>query len=178
MSADQVQDTVQGNQENPVANSQESPSDSGLLQEVMAKKEKIRTLEAEISKRDADSEKRRTKKLEEDGKLKELIDEHSSTIDKLNSRLESQMGIVNNYKQNLVNGLTSDDERKEHYATKDVSFLEDLTKEKATMTPPAISNPKESLGAVRKTVSNKPYASMNEAERQEWHEGQTAHLRK
>ena len=109
MSADSVQDTVQGNQETQVENSQEPPSDPGLLQEVMAKKERIRTLEAEISKRDADSEKRRTKKLEEDGKLKELIDEHSSTIDKLNSKLESQTGIVNNYKQNLVNGLTSDD---------------------------------------------------------------------
>ena len=46
------------------------------------------------------------------------------------------------------------------------------------MTPPAVANPKESLGAVRKVVSSKPYASMNEAERQEWHESQTAHLRK
>ena len=46
------------------------------------------------------------------------------------------------------------------------------------MTPPPVNNPKESLGAVRKATSTKNYASMNEAERQEWHESQTAHLRK
>ena len=177
MSADSVQETVQGNQETQVENKQESPSDPGLLQEVMAKKERIRTLEAEISKRDADSEKRRTKKLEDEGKHKELIAEQSSTIENLNAKLESLTGNVNNYKQTLVNGLASDDERKEYLLTKSVDFLEELTKEKAAMTPPAVANPKESLGAVRKTASTKNYASMNEAERQQWHEDQTAHLK-
>jgi len=178
MSEEMTQDNVQESQETSVENKQESPSDPSLLQEIMAKKEKIRALESELAKKNDAEEKGRQKKLAEEGKFKELDAEKTATIDKLKAKLESQTGIVNNYKQNLINGLTSDDERKEHYATKDVSFLEDLTKEKATMTPPAISNPKESLGAVRKTVSNKPYASMNEAERQEWHEGQTAHLRK
>ena len=101
-----------------------------------------------------------------------------SSNENLNSKLESQSNIVSNYKQNLVNGLASDDERKEYLSTKSVDFLEELTKEKAAMTPPAVDNPQESLGSVRKVVSNKPYASMNEAERQEWHESQTAHLRK
>ena len=178
MAEEMKQDTAQENPSNAVENKPESPSNDGLLSEVMAKKEKIKTLEAELAKRDADSEKRRTKKLEEDGKLKELIDEQSSAIDKLNAKIESQTGIVNNYKQNLVNGLTSEDERKEYLSTKSVDFLEELTKEKAVMAPPPVNNPQESLGSVRKVVSNKPYASMNEAERQEWHESQTAHLRK
>ena len=168
MTEEMTQDNVQGNQENVVKNEQASPSDVGLLQEVMAKKEKIKTLEAELSKRDADSEKRRTKKLEEDGKYKELIAEQSSTIDNLNAKIESQTGIVNNYKQNLINGLTSDDERKEYLSTKSVDFLEELTKEKNLMQP-TISNPKESLGAVRKTVSNKSFSDMTEAEKREWH---------
>ena len=86
--------------------------------------------------------------------------------------MESQAGIVNNYKQSLINGLTSDDERKEHYATKDVSFLEDLTKEKKLMQP-SISNPGESLGAVRKTVSNKSFSEMTESEKREWHKQMT-----
>ena len=34
---------------------------------------------------------------------------------------------------------------------------------------PTISNPKESLGAVRKTVSNKSFSDMTEAEKREWH---------
>ena len=178
MTEEMKQETAQESPSNVVENKPESPSNDGLLSEVMAKKEKIKTLEAEITKFNADNEKRRIKKLEDEGKHKELIAEQSSTIDNLNSKLESQTGIVNNYKQNLVNGLASDDERKEYLSTKSVDFLEELTKEKAAMTPPAVDNPQESLGSVRKVVSNKPYASMNEAERQEWHESQTAHLRK
>ena len=168
MSEEMTQENVQENQESPVENNQESPSNPNLLQEVMAKKEKIKALEAELSKRDADSEKRRTKKLEEDGKYKELIAEQKSTIDNLNSKLESQSTIVSNYKQNLVDGLASDDERKEYLSTKSVDFLEELTKEKNLMQP-TISNPKESLGAVRKTVSNKSFSDMTEAEKREWH---------
>ena len=178
MTEEMKPDTAQESQSNVAENKPESPSNDGLLSEVMAKKEKIKTLEAELAKRDATDEKRRTKKLEDEGKHAEIITEQSSTIDKLKAKLESQNGIVNNYKQNLVNGLTSDDERKEYLSTKSVDFLEELTKEKAVMTPPAVDNPQESLGSVRKVVSNKPYASMNEAERQEWHESQTAHLRK
>ena len=178
MSEEMKQETAQDNPGNVVENKPESPSNDGLLSEVMAKKEKIKTLEAELAKRDADNEKRRTKKLEEDGKLNELITELKSSNENLNSKLESQSNIVSNYKQNLVNGLASDDERKEYLLTKSVDFLEELTKEKAVMAPPPVNNPQESLGSVRKVVSNKPYASMNEAERQEWHESQTAHLRK
>ena len=153
MSEEMKQETAQENPSNVVENKQESPSDPSLLQEVMAKKEKIKTLEAELSKRDADSEKRRTKKLEEEGKYKELIAEQTSTIDNLNVKLESQTNIVSTYKQNLVNGLTSDDERKEYLSTKSVDFLEELTKEKASLEPP-VSNPKESLGAVRQPAKN------------------------
>ena len=168
MSEEMTQENVQENQESPVENNQESPSNPSLLQEVMAKKEKIKALESELSKRDADIEKRRTKKLEEEGKYKELIAEQNSTIDNLNSKLESQSTIVSNYKQNLVDGLASDDERKEYLSTKSVDFLEELTKEKNLMQP-TISNPKESLGAVRKTVSNKSFSDMTEAEKREWH---------
>ena len=173
MSEEMKQETAQESQSNVAENKPESPSNDGLLSEVMAKKEKIKTLEAELAKRDADNEKRRTKKLEDEGKHKELIAEQSSTIDNLNAKLESQNGIVNNYKQNLVNGLTSDDERKEYLSTKSVDFLEELTKEKNLMQPQTISNPGESLGAVRKAVSTKSFADMNEAEKREWHKQMT-----
>ena len=165
MTEENVQDTVQESPSNVAENRQESPSDPGLLQEIMAKKEKIRSLESEIAKKNASEEKGRQKKLEESGKYKELIAEHSSTIDHLNAKLESQMGIVNNYKQNLINGLTSDDERKEHLSTKSVDFLEELTKERASMSPLSVSNPGESIGAVRSPISNKPWAEMSETER-------------
>ena len=153
MTEDKVQDTAQENQETPVENKQESPSDPSLLQEIMAKKEKIRTLESELAQKNASEEKGRQKKLAEEGKYKELISEHSATIDNLNAKLESQSTIVSNYKQKLVEGLSSEDERKEYLSTKSVDFLEELTKEKASLGPP-VSNPKESLGAVRQPVKN------------------------
>ena len=171
MTEEMKQDIAQENPSNVVANKPESPSNDGLLSEVMAKKEKIKTLEAELAKRDAGDEKRRVTKLEEDGKLKELLAE-------IKLENESLKPIASRYKQTLVNGLTSDDERKEYLSTKSVDFLEELTKEKAAMTPPVVANPQESLGSVRKVASTKNYASMNEAERQQWHEDQTAHLRK
>ena len=173
MTEEMKPDTAQESPSNVVENKPESPSNDGLLSEVMAKKEKIKTLEAELAKRDADNEKRRTKKLEDEGKHKEIIAEQSSTIDNLNAKLESQNGIVNNYKQNLVNGLASDDERKEYLSTKSVDFLEELTKEKNLMQPQTVSNPGESLGAVRKSVSTKSFADMNESEKREWHKQMT-----
>ena len=173
MTEEMKQETAQENQETQVENKQESPSDPSLLQEIMAKKEKIRTLESELATKNANEEKGRQKKLEEDGKLKELIAEHSSTIDNLNAKLESQSGIVNNYKQSLVDGLTSEDERKEYLSTKPVDFLEELTKEKNLMQPQTVSNPGESLGAVRKTISNKPFSDMTEAEKRDWHKQMT-----
>ena len=173
MTEEMKPDTAQESPSNVVENKPESPSNDGLLSEVMAKKEKIKTLEAELAKRDADNEKRRTKKLEDEGKHKELIAEQSSTIENLNAKLESQTGIVNNYKQNLINGLASDDERKEYLSTKSVDFLEELTKEKKLMQPQTVSNPGESLGAVRKTVSTKSFGDMNEAEKREWHKQMT-----
>ena len=173
MTEEMKQDIAQKSQENVAENKPESPSNDGLLSEVMAKKEKIKALEAELAKRDANDEKRRTKKLEEEGKHKEIIAEQTSTIDNLNAKLESQTGIVNNYKQNLINGLASDDERKEYLSTKSVDFLEELTKEKNLMQPQTVSNPGESLGAVRKTVSTKSFGDMNEAEKREWHKQMT-----
>ena len=169
MAEDNVQDTVQENQDTQVENKQETPSEPSLLQEVMSKKAAIKDRDNRIAELEAEKEKGRQKKLAEEGKYKELDAEKTAIIDKMKAQLESQTGIVNNYKQNLINGLTSDDERKEHYATKDVSFLEDLTKEKALIQPP-ISNPGESLGAVRNPLQNKNYADMTEVERRAFHE--------
>ena len=171
MSEEMKQETAQESQETTTNNNQESGSEPNYKQEMMKYKTQ-RNEEREINASyKAKEEERRTKKLEEDGKLKELLAEFKSEN-------ESLKPIRDRYKQTLVNGLTSDDERKEYLSTKSVDFLEELTKEKAAMAPPPVDNPQESLGSVRKVVSNKPYASMNEAERQEWHESQTAHLRK
>ena len=51
MSEDTKQETAQEGPSNVTENKPESPSNDGLLSEVMAKKEKIKTLEAELAKR-------------------------------------------------------------------------------------------------------------------------------
>jgi hypothetical protein len=156
-------------QETVAKNESASPSDANLMHELMKYKTQRNELRDEISSYKANEEKRRTKKLEEDGKYKELIAEQSSTIEQLNAKLKSQTGIVDNYKQQLVNSLASDDERKEYLSTKSVDFLEELTKEKNLMQPQTVSNPQESVGAVRSQLLNKNYADMSETERRAWH---------
>ena len=173
MSEKMTQDNVQESQETTASNNQESPSEPNYKQEMMKYKTQRNEEREKNTLLEAEKEKGRQKKLAEDGKYKELIAEHSATIDKLNATLESQTGIVNNYKQNLVNGLASDDERKEYLSTKSVDFLEELTKEKKLMQPQTVSNPGESLGAVRRTVSTKSFGDMNEAEKREWHKQMT-----
>jgi len=166
MTEETKQETAQENPSNVVENKPESPSNDGLLSEVMAKKATIKEQAEEIAQLKAANENRRTKKLEEDGKLNELLAEFKSEN-------ESLKPIAGRYKQTLVNGLTSDDERKEFLSTKSVDFLEELTKEKNLMQPQTVSNPGESLGAVRKTVSTKSFGDMNEAEKREWHKQMT-----
>ena len=102
MTEEMKQDIAQKSQENVAENKPESPSNDGLLSEVMAKKATIKEQAEEIAQLKAANEKRRTKKLEEEGRHKEVIAEQSSTIDKLNAKLEAQNGIVKNYKQNLI----------------------------------------------------------------------------
>ena len=170
MSEEMKSDTTQEAQETVAKNDQNTSSDDGLLQEVMKYKSQRNELRDELDSYKAKEEKRRTAKLEEEGKHKEIITEQTSTIDQLKAKIESQETIVNNYKQNLINGLSSDNERQEYLSTKSVDFLEELTKEKLAMRPEPVSNPKESLGAVRSKLLNKNYADMTDAERKAWHE--------
>ena len=148
----------------------ESNPDSVYKQDMMKYKTQRNELRDELESYKAKEEKARVKKLEEEGKLKELLAERDSTIEKLKAQTDSQDSIVNNYKNNLINNLTSDEERKANLLTKSVDFLEELTKEKDALAPKAVDNPKESLGAVRNVLNNKSYTDMTEAERRAWHE--------
>ena len=158
-----AQETVAKNDQNP-------SSDSGLMPELMKYKAQRNELRDELASYKAKEEERRTKKLEEEGRHQEIIKEQQSTIEELKSTVDSQFKIVDSYKQNLVNGLASDEERKAYLATKSVDFLEELTKEKLAMRQDSTVNPKESLGAVRNALNTKNYADMTEAERKKWHE--------
>ena len=158
-----AQETVAKNDQNP-------SSDSGLMPELMKYKTQRNELRDELASYKAKEKKEELKKLEEEGRHQEIIKEQQSTIEELKSTVDSQFKIVDSYKQNLVNGLASDEERKAYLATKSVDFLEELTKEKLAMRQDSTVNPKESLGAVRIVLNTKNYADMTEAERKKWHE--------
>ena len=158
-----AQETVAKNDQNP-------SSDSGLMPELMKYKTQRNELRDELASYKAKEKKEELKKLEEEGRHQEIIKEQQSTIEELKSTVDSQFKIVDSYKQNLVNGLASDEERKAYLATKSVDFLEELTKEKLAMRQDSTVNPKESLGAVRNALNTKNYADMTEAERKKWHE--------
>ena len=79
MSEEQVQESVQENLDIKVENKPEA-ADSGLLQEVMAKKATIKELQAKLDEHNTANEKARQKQLSEDGKKDELISELNSKV--------------------------------------------------------------------------------------------------
>ena len=172
MTEEMTQENVQDSQENKATEAQESNANSNLLQEVMTKKATIKELKEKVASFEAKEKQSAEAKMVEEGKLKELLSEKDATIKENKSIMESQSKIVDSYKQLLINSLTTDDERKEHLNTKSVDFLVELAEEKAKIQPPQVTNPKESLGAVRNSVVSKSYGEMNEAERREWHKAQ------
>ena len=111
-----AQETVAKNDQNP-------SSDSGLMPELMKYKTQRNELRDELASYKAKEKKEELKKLEEEGRHQEIIKEQQSTIEELKSTVDSQFKIVDSYKQNLVNGLASDEERKAYLATKSVDFL-------------------------------------------------------
>ena len=164
MPDEMTQDNVQGNQETPVENKQESPSEPSLLQEIMAKKEKIRTLESELAKKNASEEKGRQKKLEEEGKYKELIAELQSKNEKQAVRIEKADKIETQLKIDIINSITSEDAKREELATKDIETLRFIQNEIGNK---VVNNPTESLGATRMPKGKFDITKMTAEEKRE-----------
>ena len=165
MTEETKQDTAQENQSDMVENKSESPSSDGLLPEIMAKKEKIKTLEAELAKRDANDEKRRTKKLEEEGKFNEVITELRASNEKLLSENQIANEIVSQHKVDLINSITSDESKREELSKHDIETLRFIKNEIGSTN--VVHNPQESLGSVRtnNVVKDKDWTTMDERER-------------
>jgi len=164
MTEENVQDTAKESQSNVVENKSESPSGDGLLQEVMAKKATIKEQAAEIAELKAAEENRRTKKLEDDGKLEELISELESVNKDQDTRIERSDKIEAELKNDIINSITSDDAKREELQTKDLETLRFIQNEIGNK---PVNNPQESLGSVRTTnnVAGKDWTKMDDRER-------------
>ena len=164
MSEDNVQATEQENQETQVENKPESPSNDGLLSEVMAKKATIKEQAEEIAQLKAANEKRRTKKLEDEGRHKELIAELKAPNEKQAIRLEKPDKMEMQLKVDIINSLTSDDSKREELATKDIETLRFIQNEIGNR---PVNNPQESLGSVRSNPAFKDFNKLTDQEKRD-----------
>ena len=159
MSEEKVQDSVQENLGLEVENKTES-ADSGLLQEVMAKKATIKELQAKLAEHDTAQEKARQKQLSEDGKKDELIAELNVKNEKLEGEYSRLLKYEDEEKATLVASIASDDKEAETLSKESLSTLRLLKNKitsKTTEAPPA-----------RGSVGNQPppdFTKMDAAER-------------
>ena len=139
MSEEQVQESVQENLDIKVENKPEA-ADSGLLQEVMAKKATIKELQAKLAEHETAQEKVRQNQLSEDGKKDELIAELNSKVDNLTGENTRLSKYENDEKTNLIASIASDDAEAEELSKEKLSTLRLLNKKIATKSseaPPA-----------------------------------------
>ena len=133
MSEEQVQESVQENQDIKVENKPEN-ADSSLLQEVMAKKATIKELQAKLGEYETAQEKTRQKQLAEDGKKDELIAELNAGREKDQSELERLRKYEDDEKTNLIASIASDETEAETLSKESLSTLR-LLKNKIAAKP-------------------------------------------
>ena len=150
MSEEMKQETAQESQETMANDNKESGSEPNYKQEMMKYKSQRNEEREENASLKAEKEERRTKKLEEDGKYKELIAELKSTNEKQAVRIEKADKLELQLKVDIINSITSEDAKREELATKDIETLRFIQNEIGNNT---VNNPQESLGSVRKANS-------------------------
>jgi predicted transcriptional regulator len=134
MSEEKVQETVQENLDIKVESKPEA-ADSGLLQEVMAKKATIKELQAKLGEYETANEKARQKQLSEDGKKDELISELNSKVEKLEGEYTRLSKYEDDEKTNLIASIASDTTEAEQLENESLSTLRLLKNKIASATP-------------------------------------------
>ena len=150
MSEEKVQESVQENLDIKVENKPES-ADSGLLQEVMAKKATIKELQAKLDEHETANEKTRQKQLSEDGKKDELIAELNSKVDKLEGEYTRLSKYEDDEKTNLIASIASDEAEAETLEKESLATLRLLKNKITSATPETTPSP-----TARGSVGNQP----------------------
>ena len=139
MSEEKVQETVQENLDIKVESKPEA-ADSGLLQEVMAKKATIKELQAKLGDYETANEKARQKQLSEDGKKDELIAELNTKLEKMEGEYTRLSKYEDDEKTNLIASIAADETEAETLSKESLSTLRLLKNKIATKpseAPPA-----------------------------------------
>ena len=138
MSEENVQDSVQESLDIKTESKPES-ADSGLLQEVMAKKATIKELQAKLGEYETAQEKARQNQLSEDGKKDELIAELNSKVDNLTGENTRLSKYEDDEKSTLIASIASDDKEAEELSKEKLSTLRLLKNKIAAKAPEAPS---------------------------------------
>ena len=139
MSEEQVQESVQESLDIK-AESKPENADSGLLQEVMAKKATIKELQAKLGEYETAQEKTRQKQLAEDGKKDELIAELNSKVEKLEGEYTRLSKYEEDEKAKLIASIAADENEAEQLNNESLTTLRLLNNKiaaKTSETPPA-----------------------------------------
>ena len=134
MSEEMTQDSVQESQEIKTESKPES-ADSGLLQEVMAKKATIKELQAKLGDYETAQEKARQKQLAEDGKKDELIAELNSKVEHLSGEYTRLSKYEDDEKTNLIASIAADETEAEALSKEGLSTLRLLKNKIASASP-------------------------------------------
>ena len=138
MSEEKVQESVQENLDIKVESKPEA-ADSGLLQEVMAKKATIKERDARIAELEAAEEDRRQKQLSDEGKKDELLAEYKAGKEKDRAELDRLRKYEDDEKTSLIASIASDDAEAEELSKEKLSTLRLLNKKIATKSSEAPS---------------------------------------
>ena len=134
MSEEKVQESVQENLDIKVESKPES-ADSGLLQEVMAKKATIKERDARIAELEAAEEDRRQKQLSDEGKKDELLAEYKAGKEKDRAELDRLRKYEDDEKTSLIASIASDEAEAEELEKEKLSTLRLLKSKIASATP-------------------------------------------
>ena len=164
-----VQETQEAQSEQPQSQDESVDYKALYLDEVQnAKKLRKRSQDAEssLSAFTKKQETQKVKDMQEQERYKELYESTAPYKEKWETYESSR-------REALLSKLPEED--RESLGQKDLDTLEYIVKVKEEAKP---VNPQHQANASRQVVIEKPFAMMDEAERQAWHEAQTAHLRK
>jgi len=150
MSEEKVQDSVQENLDIKVENKPEA-AESGLLQEVMAKKATIKERDARIAELETAEEDRRQKQLSDEGKKDELLAEYKAGKEKDRTELGRLRKYEDDEKTSLIASMASDEAEAETLSSESLSTLRLLKSKIASITPEAAPSP-----SARGSVGNQP----------------------
>ena len=134
MSEEKVQEGVQENLDIKVESKPEA-AESGLLQEVMAKKATIKERDARIAELEAAEEDRRQKQLSDEGKKDELLAEYKAGKEKDHAELDRLRKYEDDEKTSLIASIASDEAEAEELEKEKLSTLRLLDKKIAAKSP-------------------------------------------